>query len=389
MTIPIPVISSAGITLPSYNDVLIGYQQGYMLVYGSDISINANDLDAQWLAIQAQAYFDLSQMIGVIYSSFGALAQGPFLDNMVAITGIVRNVATYSTATVTLTGSSGTVISNGVIGDNQGLNTTWDLPATVTIPSGGSINVTATCTTIGAITASADTLTKILTPTANWNTVNNIGAAVVGVAVEPDSQLIQVQQQSVALSAETSIQSIAAAVLNVPGVTEVAYLNNDTNSPISGVPAGNFAIIVAGGTTTAVAQAIASKKPPGIPSYGTTSVIVYDSAGMPDTINFYEIDLVELTIQVTITPLAGYQAQTAQTIISNVVAFINGLDISETSYLARLYSPANNGGVGIGATYVVTDIQQSIKPNALDVLNLTPLLYQQFVITAADVTIVT
>ena len=389
MTIPIPVISSAGITLPSYNDVLIGYQQGYMLVYGSDISINANDLDAQWLAIQAQAYFDLSQMIGVLYNSFGALAQGPFLDNMVAITGIARNVATYSTATVTLTGSSGTVISNGVIGDNQGLNTTWDLPTTVTIPSGGSINVTATCTTIGAITASADTLTKILTPTANWNTVNNIGAAVVGVAVEPDSQLIQVQQQSVALSAETSIQAIAAAVLNVSGVTEVAYLNNDTNSPISGVPAGNFAIIVAGGTTTAVAQAIASKKPPGIPSYGTTSVIVYDSAGMPDTINFYEIDLVELTIQVTITLLAGYQAQTAQTIISNVVAFINGLDISETSYLARLYSPANNGGVGIGATYVVTDIQQSIKPNALGVLDLTPLLYQQFVITAADVTIVT
>jgi len=389
MTIPIPVISSAGITLPSYNDVLIGYQQGYMLVYGSDISINANDLDAQWLAIQAQAYFDLSQMIGVIYSSFGALAQGPFLDNMVAITGIVRNVATYSTATVTLTGSSGTVISNGVIGDNQGLNTTWDLPATVTIPSGGSINVTATCTTIGAITASADTLTKILTPTANWNAVNNIGAAVVGVAVELDSQLIQVQQQSVALSAETSIQAIAAAVLNVSGVTEVAYLNNDTNSPISGVPAGNFAIIVAGGTTTAVAQAIASKKPPGIPSYGTTSVIVLDTNGVPDQINFYEIDLVELTIQVTITTLAGYQAQTAQTIISNVVNFINGLDIAEPSYLARLYSPANNGGVGIGATYVVTGIEQSIKPNALGVLDLTPLLYQQFVITAADVTIVT
>ncbi len=389
MTIPVPIISAAGITLPSYNDVLLGYQNGYVSIYGSDVSIGANTIDGQWLAIQAQAYFDLSQMIGVIYNSFGALAQGPFLDNMVALTGIARNIATYSTATVTCVGASGTVISNGVIGDNQGLNTVWDLPATVTIPSGGTVNVTATCTTLGAITASAGTLTQILTPTANWNSVNNIGAAVVGVAVEPDSQLIQVQQQSVALSAETSIEAIAAAVLNVAGVTEVAYLNNDTNSPISGVPAGNFAIIVEGGTTTDVAQAIASKKPPGIPSYGTTSVIVFDTNNVPDEINFYEAQLVELLVEVTISPLANYQAQTGQTIINNVVSFINSLNIAEPSYLTRLYSPANNGGVGVGATYVVTGIQQSIKPNALGSLDLTPSLYQQFYITAADVTIVT
>ena len=101
MTIPVPIISSAGITLPSYNDVLLGYQNGYVSIYGSDVSIGANTIDGQWLAIQAQAYFDLSQMIGVIYNSFGALAQGPFLDNMVALTGIARNIATYTTATVT------------------------------------------------------------------------------------------------------------------------------------------------------------------------------------------------------------------------------------------------------------------------------------------------
>ena len=389
MSIPIPVISSAGITLPSYNDILLGFQNGYKNIYGNDISISANDLDGQWLATQAQAYFDLSQMIGVIYNSFGALAQGPFLDNIVAITGIQRRTATYSTATVTLTGASGTVISNGVIGDNQGLNTTWNLPASVTIPSGGSINVTATCTAKGAITASANTLIQILTPTANWNSVNNTGAAVVGVAVELDAQLIQTQQLSVTIASEAQMLAIVAAVLNVPGVTAVSYLNNDTNSIVNGVPAGNFAITVEGGTTTAVAQAIAAKKPPGIPSYGTTSVVVYDVNGVPDTINFYEVVLVELTIQVTITPLTGFVATTTPSIISNVVAFVNNYNIGEVSYLNRLFTPANENGSGLGATYVVTGIEQCLHGGTLGTLDLTPTIYQQFFVNAVDVTVVT
>jgi uncharacterized phage protein gp47/JayE len=383
--IPVPVISAAGITLPSYNDVLLGYQQGYASVYGVDASIQPDDIDGQWIAIQAQAYFDLCQMIGVMYNMWGVLnTSGPMLDNICALTNTQRQAPTNSTAIVTVSGTAYTLISNGVIGDNQNLGTTWDLPASVTIPSGGTIQVTATCTTAGAVSAQASSLTNILTPTGGWTAVTNPAPAIPGTAVETDAQLVQQQQLSVSSGAITPIEAIAAAVANVPGVSSVAYFNNDTGLPVNGVPAGNFALIVAGGDSNAVAAAIAAKKPPGIPSFGNVAVVVFDAQGTPDTINWFEVSLVQLNIQITISPKAGYQAQTGADIQKSVAAFINAFIAGQSSYLNDLYGPAK-----LNNTYTVTNIQQGVAGGGLAPSDLNPLIYQQFHTTAAHVTILT
>ena len=382
--VPIPVISAAGITLPSYNDVLLGYQQGYANIYGVDVSIEPDDIDSQWIAIQAQAYFDLCQMIGVIYNSWGVLnTTGPMLDNICALTNTQRQIPTNSTAVVTITGTAFSLITNGVIGDNQNLATTWDLPASVTIPSGGSIAVTATCTTQGAVSALAGSLTQILTPTAGWQSVTNPVPAIPGAAVETDAQLVQQQQLSVASGSMTAMQAIAAAVKNVPGVSEVSYLNNDTSLPVQGVPPGSFSIVVAGGDVNAVAAAIAAKKPPGIQSFGTTSAVVFDSNGVPNTINWFELALVELNIQITISPKTGYQAQTGASIQKAVAAFINAFISGQTSYLNDLYGPAK-----LNNTYVIEAIQQGVVGGGLSPSDLSPLVYQQFFVTVSDVIIV-
>lgn len=383
--VPIPVISSAGITLPSYAEVLLGFQQGYQSVYGTDVVITPDTMDGQWIAIQAQAYFDLCQMIGVIYNSWGVLnTTGPMLDNICALTNTQRQAATNSTAVVTITGAAYTLITNGVIGDNQNLGTTWDLPASVTIPSGGTIQVTATCTTAGAVTALASSLTQILTPTAGWNSVTNATPAISGVAVETDAQLAQQQQLAVSQSSLTPMAAIAAAVANVPGVSEVTYFNNDSNSIVNGVPPNNFAIIVAGGTTTAVAAAIAATKPPGISSFGNTSAVVFDVNGVPDLINWYELSLVELQFQITINPLAGYQAQTGLNIQTAILNYINAFVAGQPSYLNNLFVPAK-----LNNTYVITNIQQGLVGSGLGPSDLIPLIYQQFYTTLSNITIIT
>ena len=382
--VPIPVISSAGITLPSYNDVLLGYQQGYASVYGVDVSIEPDDIDGQWIAIQAQAYFDLCQAIGVIYNSWGVLnTTGPMLDNICALTATQRQVATNSTATVTIVGTAYSLITNGVIGDNQNSGSTWNLPSSVTIPIGGSIQVTATCTTQGAIAALANSLTQILTPTAGWQTVTNPTLAIPGAAVELDSQLVQQQQLSVSSGSLTAMEAIAAAVKDVAGVSEVSYFNNDTNLAVQGVPAGNFSIIVAGGNVSNVAAAIAATKPPGIPSFGTTSAVVFDVNDVPDTVNWFELALVELKFQITISPKTGYQAQTGANIQTAIAAYINAFIAGQPSYLNDLYTPAK-----LNNTYVISNIQQGIVGGGLSPSDLTPLIYQQFYTDIADITIV-
>ena len=382
--VPIPVISSAGITLPSYNDVLLGFQQGYASIYGADASIEPDDIDAQWIAVIAQAYFDLCQIIGVMYNMWGVLnTSGPMLDNICALTNTQRQASSNSTAVVTISGTAYSPVNGGVIGDDQNLGTKWNLPAIVTIPGSGAIDVTATCTTQGAIAAAAGTLTQILTPTAGWQAVTNAVAAIPGAAIESDAQLVQQQQLSVASGSNTAMIAIAAAVANVPGVTAVAYLNNDTNLPVNGVPAGNFSLVVAGGTVDQVAKAIASKKPPGIPSFGTTSAVVFDTNGVPDTINWYEQALVELKIQVTISPKAGYQAQTGADIQTAIAKFINAFIAGQISYLNDLFVPAK-----LNSTYVVLGIQQGVVGGGLSPSDLTPLFYQRYFMQTSDVAII-
>ena len=382
--IPIPTISAAGITLPSYNDVLLGYQQSYQSIYGNDVSIEADDLDGQWLAATAQAYFDLSQMIGVIYNSWGIITTtGPMLDNICALNGTVRQGATFSTAVVTITGTAFSAINNGSVGDNQNLGTVWDLPASITIPASGNIQVTATCTTAGAVTAAAGSLTQILNPTAGWQTVTNAEPAIPGAAVELDAQLVQQQQLSVSTGSLTAMQAIAAAVGDVNGVTSVSYFNNDSSLTVNGVPPNSFAVIVGGGTVAAVTAAIAATKPPGIPSFGNVSNVVFDSNGVPNLISYYELDEITINIQITINPLTGYQAQTGTSIQAAIAAYINAFVSGESSYLNNLFVPAK-----VNNTFVVTNIQQGIVGSGLAPADLIPLIYQQFVTTTANVSII-
>jgi len=382
--IPIPTIGSTGITLPTYNNVLLGYQQSYQAIYGSDVSIEADDLDGQWLAVQAQAYFDLCQMIGVIYNSWGIITTtGAMLDNICALSDTTRQAATFSTAVVTITGTAFSPINNGSIGDNQNLGTVWDLPASITIPASGNIQVTATCTTAGAVTATPNSLSNILTPTAGWQTVTNAEAAIPGAAQETDAQLVQQQQLSVSTGSLTAMEAIAAAVGNVSGVTSVSYFNNDTDLTSNGVPPNSFAVIVGGGTVATVTAAIAATKPPGIPSFGNVSNVVFDSNGVPNLISYYELDEITINVQITINPLTGYQAQTGTSIQTAIAAYINALVSGEPSYLNNLFVPAK-----VNSTFVITNIQQGLVGQGLAPADLTPLIYQEFVTTASNVAIV-
>src|SRR6185312_9684965 len=97
----------------------------------------------------------------------------------------------------------------------------------VTIPNAGTINVSATCTTIGAISASANTISSIATPILGWQTVNNASAATAGNAVETDAQLRLRHEASVSLPSTSIFAGIAAAIAQVTGVTRVTpYENN-------------------------------------------------------------------------------------------------------------------------------------------------------------------
>lgn len=322
-----PTIDASGITAPVYADVLAFVQGQYATIFGSDTYIAPDSQDGQFIALMALAFTDCNAAAVAIYNSFSpSTASGRALQSNVKINGITVNQATNSTVDVDIGGTVGTTITNGQVRDsNQNL---WNLPGSVTIPSAGTITVTATAVNVGAIRADPATVTQIATPTRGWQTVNNAAAAVPGDAIETDAELRARQILSVALPSQTVLDGMIGAVSNVPGVTRVVGLENDTNiTDANGIPAYNTAFVVEGGDVNAIAPAIALKKTLGSPTFGSTSVTITNVYGQPQAIKFSRPVSVPITVEITVKAIAGYSASVGTAAVNAVIAYINALPL--------------------------------------------------------------
>jgi uncharacterized phage protein gp47/JayE len=402
-TYPLPtlsaVVTSTGISAPSYSDILLSLQASYRAIYGADVDLDPDTQDGNWLAIQAAAINDANQVAISTYLSFSpSSAQGAALSSVVKVNGITRMVASASSTPVLIVGQAGSIINNGAIGDNVGLNTRWNLPTSVTIPPGGSITVTATCAVVGATTAAANTLTKILTPTYGWQTVNNPSAAAVGAPVETDAQLRQRQTTSTTLPSETVLAGITGAIANLTGVTDVVPYENDTGTTDgNGVPGHSIAMVVEGGAVQDIVNVIGSRKTLGCGTYGNTSGSFTDPTyGFVYPISYSVPTQKRVLVAISLTALTGYTSLVGVEIQTAVAAYVNSLGIGQNVRLSRLYAPALLQGPFAAPanptdaeTYEIPNggITISFYPASPSTSDLTILFNQIATLVAADITL--
>ena len=370
MSIPVTTITATGCSVPAFADVLAGVQAMFQGIYGADIYIAPDSQDGQLIAAFASAFNDVNLAIQAAYLSFDPdYAQGAGLSSLVKINGLARQTASYSTAPATVIGQAETAITNGVAKDVNGQ--LWNLPVSVIIPSGGSINVTVTAQQLGALAAGLGKINSIYTPTFGWQSISNTAAATPGAPVEQDPTLKARRKTSTSIAAQTLTEAIGTAVGNVTGVTRSKVFENDTGAVDgNGIPAYSLAIVVEGGLNTDIAAAINLIKPPGTPTYGTTSVVVTDIYGLPKTINYFILTLTPIYVIVNGTALAGYLSTTATLIQQAVAQFLNTLDIGGSVPYGKIGSPVNLSGTAaltasgltqaqldlISATYSITSI---------------------------------
>lgn len=355
-------LNENGVVFPDYPTVLEQLKAEYRTIYGEDTYLEADSQDGQWIAVMALAMFDTMQVAAAVYNSFSPLtAQSDALSRNVKINGIRRRIPTFSTADLRIIGQAGSSITNGQAEDTLGQK--WNLPASVTIPVGGEITVTATAAQIGAISAAANTITKIATPTIGWQTVGNPMPATEGKAVETDAELRRRQAASTAIPSRSVLDGTIGAVASIDGVTRFRGYENDTNSTDSdGIPAHSIAIVVEGGDAQTIGDAIANKKTPGTGTYGTTTVTTYDEYGLPNLINFFRPTPATIGVEISINALTGYTSGFADQIAAAVAASIRALEIGDDVLITKLYVPANLPGTQAGATFDIAQIR--IKKNA-------------------------
>lgn len=385
-------IDAAGCHIADYPSFLSYLQSSYQGVYGADVYLGADSQDGQYLAIVAQDLFDACSFGGSVYNSFSPVSgQGVGLSRNVKINGIERGAATNSTVDLVITGTNGTQLNNAIAVDI--LQQQWSIPTGTIIPSSGTITVTATAVVQGAIQALANTVTGIFTPTQGWQTVNNPAAATAGTAGETDAELRARQITSVALPSLTVLEGTLGAVENVSGVTQAVIYENDTGSTDSnGLPAHSFSVVASGGDDTAVAQAIQIKKTPGTQTYGTTSVTVFDSKGMPLVINYYRPTQATINVQVTITTNSNYLSSYAALIQSAMAAAVTfpNITIGGLIVITKLYVSAYLPGTVAGQSFTIVSIEISKNSDALGNSNVQLLFNEEPVCNAStNVTVVT
>lgn len=395
-------VDSTGIHAPTFEEILDELKTSYRAIYGSDVYLENDSQDGQLLAVFAQAISDCNSAAVAVYNSFSpSTAQGAGLSSVVRINGIRRNVATNSTVDVRIVGQVGTQINNGVVQDLAGNK--WDLPALVTVPISGEVVVTATAQEEGNIAAPANTVTKIVTPTLGWQTVNNTLAATPGAPIESDAALRSRQAKSTALPSITPMDAIISSISNLEGVVEVRGVENNTSEvDDDGIPAHSIAMIVRGGDAVEIATLIADKKAPGTGTYGTTTETIINVSGIPNDINFFRPTVVPIEVRIEIRPSPGFVISTADAIATAVAGYISALPIGggpgKAVEWSKLFSPANglwnneltgvNTETGLGNTYNVTNIELSRDSDPLAPEDVAITFFERPECVPADVEIV-
>jgi uncharacterized phage protein gp47/JayE len=352
--------SVAGLVIPTYTDIRNDLIEDFKAIYGQDCYLEEDSADYQWISIVALRIHDTLSSIQLSYNNRApATAVGSGLDQIVKMNGITRASATYSTCEVILTGTVGTVISNGVITDVSGNK--WDLPATVTLlatgsPAVGQATETAVCQTIGSITALPGDLVNITTPTYGWTSVTNTAAATAGQAVETDTELRMRQALSVARPSMDLLSGTMAAIAAVENVTRYNVLENVTNlDDAYGNPPHSITCVVEGGTNDDIADAIylnrglgvltncgltAGDPPVPVDPNGRCVAVTSATTGIITYIGFYRPEYIDIYVTAEIYPLAGYTSATAILIQNAINNYLNSLQIGEDVTVSAVIAAA-------------------------------------------------
>lgn len=338
-----PYIDSAGLHIPTYIDIRDQLIEDAKATFGNDIYLEQDSADYQFISATALKWSDSLQATEIAFNNRSpATAIGIGLDGVVKLNGIVRKPASYSTCTVTITGTAGAIITNGSVKDTT--DNVWNLPSSVEIGESGTIDVLATCNVIGAISAPIGSITTINTPTQGWISVTNNVAAVTGQKVETDAELRARQKISVTLPSQTLLSGTKAGILQTTGVTRAEVYENDTNladvSPRNpyGLPPHSVTAVVEGGADYDIAEQIFLRKGIGVYTNGDVEIPVMDIYSKYTNIRFYRPTYIYIYAIIVIRANQGYDSSIIDSIKSVVNTYLNGLSIGNYVYLFGIYN---------------------------------------------------
>ena len=340
-------------------DRLAEIQGDARAIFGQDIDLSSDTMDGQHISLFAEAIADLDELAELVWMSFDPdLAFGNSLSRLVKINGIERSQGAYSIVNLTVTGTPLVLIPKGSSVSNASGTVEVYTTEDVRIDETGTAIVEAMPESMGAISASADTLTVIKSPLFGWSSVTNAAAMTVGKIRESDQALRTRRRGSVSKGNRNMTEALWAKLSDLSGVIDVSVLENATqNEDSRGLPPHSIHVVIAGGDDNEIAETIWLSKTGGTVVAGTESHIVIDEVGGEQVMKFSRPVDASINIEVFITPLSGYSFSTESLIKNALVSYLQEtISVGGSIINSALYSPLNDiGGFAIDRIEMAKD----------------------------------
>lgn len=233
---------------------------------------------------------DCYELLGEVYDSRRPdSAPGVHLDDLCGIVGVIREAATRSTVTLTLSGVASTIVPAGTRFRVPG-GASFELLADAEIDLGGTVDADAQATATGPLEALAGAISVIVDAVTGLTGVTNAAAATPGRDTETDATLRARRERSLGVIGAGTDEAIAARIEALADVSGCfVHSNRSLLTDSYGVPGKGFWVVVwpdSGVDTARLAQAIWSLAPSGIWIHGSESETIVDSQGYNKVIRF-------------------------------------------------------------------------------------------------------
>ena len=316
-------MSSFGVTSTGFNpkliaDILADIEAQQKADFGAQINTGGESALGQLNATYGAAVAEGWEVLNAVYRSlYPDSATGEALDQVAAITGVVREPATHSEVSLTCVGTPGTTLLTGRVVSVDSTGERFVSVEDATIPAGGTVDVAYESENFGPIVLTASAPLTIETPVAGWASVSSSADAEPGENLETDAELRLRRLDLLRFQGSATIEAIRADVLDVEDVEQCYVFENVSSVTDSrNLPPKSIEVIAQGGTDAAVAEAIFGSKCAGIETYGhapsDVTETVTDSQGVDHDINFTRPDETPIYIRADITyDPAVYEPATA------------------------------------------------------------------------------
>lgn len=371
-------ITSTGLTIDRLDAILQRLQDGMKSIYGTDINIDPDTPDGEFIAIYGQEITDLNEVIAGIYGfSDPTKAIGKWLDIQVKYVGIERTQASYSYLNdVKVTAEMGTIIPSGTIYKDEN-SVLWQTVSSVTITAIPTY-LQLRSVELGSYYLSADKELTQQTVVLGVQSVYSTKVSELGNLEESDESLLMRFLRSYAVNSVEDRAGIESKLINLSGVTDAKVYENYTATEDSkGVAGHTMNAVVLGGADADIGLLIARNKSLGCGVQGSQSVTV-SYRGDDRVINFDRPSTLTVDVKVTAKRINNAVNVDKDALASTIKA--KSFGIGENVFSGLLYCGLST------ENYTIKSITLSSGSNT-DVMEIPVGIRQYAVIGSVEVTV--